>query len=60
VWPATVVGVDVHHGRARVRLDGPVPLVAEVLAGAVESLGLVAGATVYAVVKATEITTSPS
>jgi molybdate transport system ATP-binding protein len=60
VWPATVTSVDVHHGRARVRLDGPVPVVAEVVADAVTALGLVPGRHVHAVVKATEITTYPA
>jgi molybdate transport system ATP-binding protein len=60
VWPMKVVAVDVHHGRARVRLAGPVPLVAEVVPAAIVTLDLVPGADVYAVVKATEITTYPA
>jgi molybdate transport system ATP-binding protein len=60
VWPVRVASVDVHLGRARVRLEGDVPLVAEVVPAAVERLGLVPGAEVHAVVKATEIVVYPA
>jgi molybdate transport system ATP-binding protein len=60
VWPCTVAEIDGHADRVRVRLDGPVPLVAEITAGALDSLGLRPGDRVFASVKATEITTYPA
>ncbi|MBV9411595.1 MAG: ABC transporter ATP-binding protein [Acidimicrobiia bacterium] len=45
--------------RARVRIDGPVPLVAEVTAAAVAELYLADGGPVWASVKATDIDTYP-
>ena len=45
--------------RVRVRLAGPPALVAEITAGALAELGLVPGAPVWAVVKATEISVLP-
>ena len=58
--PATygevVVGdIDVHHDRVRVRLDGGVPLVAEVTATAVAELDVRPGEEMWASVKATEV-----
>ena len=45
--------------RARIRVDGPVPLIAEVTAGAVSELGLADGGPIWAAVKATEIDVYP-
>ncbi len=59
-WPVTVREVTIAGQRARIGLDGPVPLIAEVTTGAVADLGLVAGQQVYAAVKATEVTTYPA
>lgn len=60
VVEGVVVGIE-HRGEAvRVQLDGPVPLLAEVTAAAVADLHLVAGETVWASVKASEITTMPA
>lgn len=56
--PATVAGIDDHLDRVRVALDGPIPLVAEITAGALDGLGLRLGDEVWAVVKATEVTIS--
>lgn len=56
-WPLTVREVTIAGQRARIGLDGAVPLIAEVTTGAVADLGLVAGKQVYAAVKATEVTT---
>ena len=53
VWPVVVGDIDVHHDRVRVRLDGDVPLVAEVTAESVARLGLAPGVRVAAVFKAT-------
>jgi molybdate transport system ATP-binding protein len=58
-WPMVVEGLDRLGDRVRVRLTGPVPLVAEVTPAAVADLALVDGATVWAAVKATEITAYP-
>jgi len=55
VWAGQVADVDVDGPRARVRVRGPVDLVAEVTLGAVAELGLTAGAEVWASVKATEV-----
>lgn len=59
-WPATVAELDHHADRVRVRLDGPVPLVAEITPAALAELDLHPGDPVWASVKATEITTYPA
>jgi len=46
--------------RARVRIDGPVPLIAEVTAAAVAELGLAAGGAVWASLKATDVDAYPA
>ena len=53
VWRLRVEGVETSGDRARVRLGGEVPLVAEVTPAAVGELGLVSGTEVWAEVKAT-------
>ena len=55
VWQARVLGVETALQGRRVRLGGPLPLVAEVTAASVQELGLVAGASVWLALKATEI-----
>jgi len=55
-WRGTVTGFDLLGDRVRVRIDGPVPLVAEVTPSAVDDLDLTAGSTVWAAVKATDLT----
>ncbi len=55
VWEVAVGDIDVHHDRVRVRLDGDVPLVAEVTATAVAELDVRPGEPMWASVKATEI-----
>lgn len=59
VWPVVVTEVTMAGQRARVGLDGPVPLVAEITAGAVTELGVVAGTRLWASVKATEVRVQP-
>jgi molybdate transport system ATP-binding protein len=59
-WPVTIIDIDLLGDRARIGLDGPVPLTAEVTASAVVELGLRPGDAVFAVVKATEIETYPA
>jgi molybdate transport system ATP-binding protein len=55
VWHGHVDSLDAYGDRVRVRVVGPVPLVAEVTRAAVQELGLAAGADVWMVVKATEV-----
>jgi molybdate transport system ATP-binding protein len=55
VWEVSVGDIDVHHDRVRVRLDGDVPLVAEITANAVADLEVRPGEPMWASVKATEI-----
>ena len=55
VWSGRVRGVDLLGDRVRIHVDGVVPVVAEVTAGAVGDLGLHDGVEVWASVKATEI-----
>jgi molybdate transport system ATP-binding protein len=55
VWLGRAEDLDLHGERVRVRLSGPVPLVAEVTPSAVRDLGLASGADVWVAVKATEI-----
>lgn len=60
VWPVTVVDIDQYADRVRVRLDGPVPLVAEITPGALAALSLQPGSQVWAAVKASETMAYPS
>ncbi len=59
-WRCTVADLDQRHGRVRVTLDGPVPLVAEVLTAALDELHLRPGEEVWAAVKATEVRVHPA
>lgn len=60
VWPATVVEVEGFAERYRVRLIGPVPVVAEVTGAALEELHLQPGREVWASVKATDVVAYPT
>jgi len=60
VWPARVEDLDLHAERVRVRLGGPVPLVAEVTTSAVRDLHLEPGTDAWVAVKATEISVYPA
>jgi molybdate transport system ATP-binding protein len=55
VWSGRIGGVDLLGDRVRIHVDGVVPVVAEVTAGAVGDLGLHDGVDVWTSVKATEI-----
>ena len=57
VFPGVVREIERMDDRARVSLDGPVPLVAEVTLGALDNLGIAPGDSVHAAIKATDITT---
>jgi molybdate transport system ATP-binding protein len=59
-WPATVAEIDQHGDRVRVRLDGALPVTAEITPAALAELGLLPGAPVWASVKATEVVAYPS
>jgi molybdate transport system ATP-binding protein len=60
VWRGQVDTIDLEGERVRVRVAGPVPLVAEVTRAAVLELGLIAGASVWIAVKATEVSVYPA
>ncbi len=59
-WPGTVVDIDRLGDRARIGLDGPVPLTAEITVAALHDLGLRPGDDVHATVKATDIEVAPA
>ena len=59
-WSATVEDLEARRDRVRVSLAGPVTLVAEVTPAAVAELGLVAGARVWASVKAVDLSAYPA
>ena len=58
VWPGVIDSVDRNGDRARVRVIGPVTIVAEVTETAAAELQLVTGTEVWVAVKATEIDVS--
>jgi molybdate transport system ATP-binding protein len=60
VWRGQAQDVDLRGERVRVRVTGPVPLVAEVTPAAVRELNLSAGPNVWVAVKATEISVYPA
>lgn len=59
VWAGQVSELHVTGDRARVRITGPVPLIAEVTPASVAELHLADGGTVWASAKATDIDTYP-
>jgi molybdate transport system ATP-binding protein len=60
VWAGRVAGVEAHGSLVRVEVLGDVPLAADVTAAAAADLGLLAGASVWASVKAAEVTAYPA
>jgi molybdate transport system ATP-binding protein len=60
VWAGTIDGVDPEGDRVRVRVAGPVPVVAEITRSALTELELTEGDEVWVAVKATEIVTYPA
>lgn len=60
LWPVTVVGLERHGDSIRVRLDGELPMAADVTPAAVAELGLALGVTAWAAVKATETHAYPA
>lgn len=55
VWRGEAGSLDHEGDRVRVRISGPIPVVAEVTPAAVRELGLVAGDSVWVSIKATEV-----
>ncbi len=55
VWRGSVEGVESQGDRARVYVDGAVPVVAEVTPAAVAELNLAGGGSIWVSIKATEI-----
>jgi molybdate transport system ATP-binding protein len=60
IWRGVVAYADRQPDRARIRLDGELPIVAEVTARALDAMQLRPGDELWAVVKATEIATYPA
>jgi molybdate transport system ATP-binding protein len=60
VWPGTAEDIDLHGERVRVRVKGPVSLIAEVTRAAVRELNLAPGTEVWMAVKATEVSVFPA
>ena len=59
IWEGTAEALDLEGERVRVRVGGPLPIVAEVTPGAVAELALGDGGPVWVSVKATEVTVYP-
>lgn len=59
-WPGVVVAIDRLGDRARVSIDGVMPLTAEITVAALDDLGLNPGDQIVATVKATEIEVTPA
>jgi molybdate transport system ATP-binding protein len=59
-WVGTVVDLDVVADRVRVRIDGTIPIVAEVTRGAVQELALEPGTSVWSAIKATDVDVYPA
>ncbi|HEV8597050.1 MAG TPA: TOBE domain-containing protein, partial [Candidatus Dormibacteraeota bacterium] len=60
VWRGTAHGVEVYGDRARVRIDGEVPIVAEVTPAALAELRLAEGGDVWLSFKATDVSVYPA
>lgn len=60
VWASTVERVEPLGDTVRITLGAPVPIAVDVTPSAVDALGLTAGSSVWAAVKATEFSISPA
>ena len=60
VWQGHAGGIEMLGDRARVRIEGEVPMVAEVTPGALAELGLVEGSPVWLSFKATDVAVYPA
>jgi molybdate transport system ATP-binding protein len=59
-WPGTVIDIDRLGDRARISVEGPLTLTAEITVAALDDLALRPGDDVTATVKATEIEVAPA
>jgi molybdate transport system ATP-binding protein len=60
VWPGRASNIELMGNRVRVRIDGEVPLVAEVTPAAIKELDLVEGGEVWLSFKATDVGVYPA
>jgi molybdate transport system ATP-binding protein len=60
LWPARVADMEPSNGGARLRLEGPISVLADVTAAAIAELQLVPGSEVWAAVKATDTHAYPA
>jgi molybdate transport system ATP-binding protein len=60
VWPGRASSIELMGNRVRVRIDGDVPLVAEVTPAALKDLNLVEGGAVWLSFKATDVGVYPA
>jgi molybdate transport system ATP-binding protein len=60
VWPGRIHGIELYGDRVRIRIEGEIPLVAEVTPAAVAELNLAEGADVWLSFKATDIAVYPA
>ena len=60
IWRGAADSLDLEGDRVRVRVSGPLPIVAEVTPAAVADLGLATGGDVWVSVKATEVSVYPA
>jgi molybdate transport system ATP-binding protein len=60
VWEGTISEIDDEGDRLRVRVEGPLPIVAEITPASAQALGLAVGGRIYASVKATEVAIFPA
>ncbi len=58
-WPMTVIDLDRHPDRIHVRLDGPLPLLAELTPSGAAALALTPGDHIWSSVKASEVSVLP-
>jgi molybdate transport system ATP-binding protein len=59
-WRGTVADLDVLADRVRVRLDGAVPVIAEITGAAAQELGVQPGHELWSVIKATDVRVYPA
>jgi molybdate transport system ATP-binding protein len=59
-WPGAIVDIDRLGDRARIGIDGPLPLTAEITIAALDDLALRPGESIHATVKATDIEVAPA
>ena len=60
VWSGRVAGLEAEAGRVRVRVEGTIPVVAEVTPAAVAELSLIEGAEIWVSIKASEVSVYPA